>query len=44
MNSLGTKNSEELVGYIERSIVDIARKCGVDNASVVETFKKILWK
>ena len=44
MNSLGIKNSEELVGYIERSIVDIARKCNVDNTLVIETFKKICIK
>ena len=38
MNLSGTKNSE-IIGYIERSIVDIARKCNVDNTSVIETFK-----
>jgi hypothetical protein len=43
MSLSGTKNSE-LIGYIERSIVDIARKCNVDNTSVIETFKKIYIK
>ena len=30
----------ELVGYIERSIVDIARKCGVQTSEVINTFKE----
>ena len=30
----------ELVGYIERSIVDIARKCGVQTSEVINTSKE----
>ena len=32
---------KEIEGYIKRSITDIARKCGVYNADVIEIFKKL---
>lgn len=32
---------EEIELYIERSIVDIARKCNVYNTDVIETIKKL---
>lgn len=34
----------EIETYIKKSIVDIARKCGVHNTLVIETFKKICYK
>jgi DNA-binding Lrp family transcriptional regulator len=36
--------TEEIEGYIKRSIADIARKCGVSNTDVIETIKKIINK
>ena len=38
MNKSCTKEIED---YIKRSVVDIARKCGVYNTDVIETFKKL---
>lgn len=35
-------NEEVIRGYIERAILDIARKCNTDNLKVIETIKKIL--
>ena len=32
---------EEIEEYIKRSIVDIARKCGVSNIDVIETIKNL---
>lgn len=32
---------DEIVGYIQRSIVDIARKCGVSDTTVIKEFKKL---
>jgi len=34
-------NNKELVGYIERCIPDIARKCGVTSHEVIQTFKTL---
>lgn len=31
---------DEVFGFIERSIVDIARKCHVDNTFVIQVFKE----
>ena len=31
--------SNNLIGYIERSITDIARKCGVKNSDVINEIK-----
>lgn len=39
MNKSAT-NDKELIGYIERCIPDIARKCNCTNREVIETFKK----
>lgn len=33
---------DEIVGYIERSIVDIARKCDVKSTDVINYFKELL--
>ena len=38
MNKLSTSEIED---YIKRSVVDIARKCGVYNTDIIETFKKL---
>jgi hypothetical protein len=35
-------NNKELIGYIERCIPDIARKCGCTNHEVIETFKQFI--
>ena len=32
---------EEIVNYIKRSVVDIARKCGVHDTTVIDHFKQI---
>lgn len=40
--SIVAVNNKELIGYIERCIPDIARKCNITNKEVIETFKKIL--
>lgn len=32
------EDKEKVWGYIERSIVDIARKCRVNNTFVIKTF------
>ena len=32
---------EEIKQYLNRSIVDIARKCGVYSTDVIETIKKL---
>ena len=32
---------EEVIGYVKRSVVDIARKCGVYSTDVIETIKKL---
>jgi hypothetical protein len=40
MSKLATSN-KELIGYIERCVPDIARKCGVTNHEVVQTFKTL---
>ena len=37
MNKFQSKN--DLIGYIERSITDIARKCGVNNTDVINEIK-----
>ena len=37
-------NEEVIRGYIERAILDIARKCNTDNSKVIEIFKKIINK
>lgn len=37
MNKFQSKN--DLIGYIERSITDIARKCGVKDSDVVNEIK-----
>lgn len=37
MNKFQSKN--DLIGYIERSITDIARKCGVKNTDVINEIK-----
>ena len=39
MNKSATSN-KELIGYIERCIPDIARKCNTTNEEVIKTFKK----
>lgn len=44
VNIPATMDDEEVFGFIERSIVDIARKCHVDNTSVIEAFKKLCIK
>lgn len=33
---------DEIKGYIERAIPDIARKCNTDNLTVIKIIKKIL--
>ena len=38
MNKFQSK-SDLLIGYIERSITDIARKCGVKNSDVINEIK-----
>jgi len=38
MNKLPTS---EIENYIKRSVVDIARKCGVYSIDVIETIKKL---
>ena len=40
MNKSATSN-KELIGYIERCIPDIARKCNTTNKKVIETFKTL---
>lgn len=35
------KYSSEIEDYIKRSVVDIARKCGVYSTDVIETIKKL---
>ena len=40
MNKSAT-NNEELIGYIERCIPDIARKCNTTNEEVIKTFKTL---
>ena len=40
MNKSATSN-KELIGYIERCIPDIARKCNTTNEEVVKTFKTL---
>lgn len=37
MNKFQSKN--DLIGYIEKSITDIARKCGVKNTDVINEIK-----
>jgi hypothetical protein len=37
MNKFQSKN--DLIGYIERSITDIARRCGVKNTDVLNEIK-----
>lgn len=39
MNKSAISN-KELIGYIERCIPDIARKCNTTNEEVIKTFKK----
>ena len=34
-------SNKELIGYIERCIPDIARKCRITNQEVIETFKTL---
>jgi hypothetical protein len=38
MNKLCTS---EIENYVKRSVVDIARKCGVYSTDVIETIKKL---
>ena len=38
MNKLYTSEIED---YVKRSVVDIARKCGVYSTDVIETIKKL---
>lgn len=33
-------NHEEITNYIEKSIIDIARKCNVSSLVVIKTFKE----
>lgn len=40
--SIVAVNNKELIGYIERCIPDIARKCGITNHEVIKTFKNFL--
>lgn len=40
MSKLATSN-KELIGYIKRCVPDIARKCGVKNHEVIQTFKTL---
>ena len=40
MNKSATSN-KELIGYIERCIPDIARKCNTTNKEVIQTFKTL---
>lgn len=40
MNKSATSN-KELIGYIERCIPDIARKCSCTNYEVIQTFKTL---
>lgn len=35
---LNNMDDKELIGYIERSIIDIARKCNVKAETVIKTF------
>jgi hypothetical protein len=37
MNKFQSKS--DLIGYIERSITDIARKCGITNTDVINEIK-----
>lgn len=39
--STAAVNNKELIGYIERCIPDIARKCGITNHEVIKTFKTL---
>ena len=41
MNKSAISN-KELIGYIERCIPDIARKCNITNKEVIETFKQFI--
>lgn len=42
MNKSVISSNKELIGYIERCIPDIARKCGITNHEVIETLKNFL--
>ena len=37
-------NDEVVIGYIKRSITDIARKCNKSDVFIIETFKKVICK
>ena len=37
-------NKEELIGYIKRSIPDIARKCNIKDTDVINCMKEIINK
>ena len=41
MNKFSTSKEEEVIGYVKRSIVDIARKCNIYSTDVIETIKKL---
>jgi len=40
--SIAAVNNKELIGYIERCIPDIARKCNITNEEVIKHLKEFL--
>ena len=36
--------NEEIENYVKRSIIDIARKCGVYDTDVINVIKKVIGK
>lgn len=41
MSKFSIKKEEEVISYIKRSVVDIARKCNVYSIDVIEIIKKV---
>jgi hypothetical protein len=41
MSKFSIDKENEVIGYVKRSVVDIARKCSVYSTDVIETIKKL---